>query len=727
MTRFGSRLVLVAALLACAATIPAHAEEDFGAEWSIAIYRGPSPFALAPPAGQPIPTLTARDVTDRTSAFAADPFLVKDGATWYVFFEIYDRGQGDIAVASSTDLLHWDYRQVVLDEPFHLSFPYVFESGGTWYMIPESYASHSVRLYRATNFPTQWTLEKKLLDGIDLVDNQITFRNGNWWLFAAPPTNDSVRLFYSPTLTGTYTEHPLSPVVSNNTDISRGAGRLLDVDGKLYRFAQDDNPTYGNQTQAFEITDLTTTTYAEVPWPGNPVLRAGGTGWNAVGMHTLNAVRLDDGTWVGAVDGLGDSSMMSKGDWSIAYVDSQETEAENDSALKALDGIESTFWHTQYRSASPPPPHEVQIDLGGPADVFGFRYTPRQFGTRGNIGQYEFYVSPDGQDWSKLVAAGEFANDQQRKEVRFGQTPARFVRLRALTSASDDPYTCVAEFDLLGTRTFGNHPPWQWIETPAQDVTVYAEDPVVFTGRGLDQDGDFPLSYLWRFDDGSGIPNTALEDPGPQVFNVPGTYTVSLRARDARGLACPTLDTRVVTVLSRVISKSAWRVKYVDSQETAGENGAATNAIDGSKTTLWHTQWQGGSPPPPHEIQVDLGAPYNVEGFRYLPRQDGGLNGRIGKFEFYVSNDGVGWGVPAATDGFSNDATEKEVRFASRTGRYVRLVALTSANGEPYTSMAELSVIGVPAPRGTQPPPVPAPRTGVTTSVSRSNPQLGIK
>ncbi len=716
----------MALLGVCSGSVISHAEEDFGAEWSIAIYRGPSPFALAPPPGQPIPTITARDVTDRTSAFAADPFLVQDGATWYVFFEIYDRGQGDIAVASSPDLVHWDYRQVVVDEPFHLSFPYVFQANGTWYMIPESHASNSVRLYRATSFPFQWTLEKKLLDGVDLVDNMITFRNGLWWLFSSPPTNDSLRLFYSPTLTGTYTEHPLSPVVSNNADDSRGAGRLLDVDGRLYRFAQDDNPTYGNRTNAFEITDLTTTTYAEVPYAGNPVLRAGGTGWNAVGMHTLNPVRLDDGTWVGSVDGLGDSSMMSKAGWSIAYVDSEETTVENDPATKVLDGIATTFWHTQFGSASPPPPHEIQVDLGAPAAVFGFRYTPRQFGSRGNIGQYEFYVSPDGHDWSKMPAAGMFANDQLRKEVRFGQTPARFVRLRALTSASGDPYSSMAEFDLLGARTFGNEPPWQWIESPAHDVTIYAEDAVTFAGRGFDADGDLPLTYLWRFDDGSGVPNTALEDPGPQVFNVPGTYTVSLRARDARGLACPTLDTRVVTVLSRVIPKSLWKVTYADSQETAGENGAAANAIDGNKLTLWHTQWQGASPPPPHEIRVDLGATYGVEGFRYLPRQDGGTNGRIGKFEFYVSADGVTWGTPAATDGFSNDASEKEVRFPARSGRFVRLVALTSANGDPYTSVAELSVIGVPGPRGV-PPPTPAPRLGLTTNVTTPKPPLGIR
>lgn len=46
-------------------------------------------------------------------------------------------------------------------------------------------------------------------------------------------------------------------------------------------------------------------------------------------------------------------------------------------------------------------------------------------------------------------------------------------------------------------------------------------------------------------------------------------------------------------------------------------------------------------PPPPHEIQIDLGAVYDVDGLRYLLRQDGQLNGTIGQYAVSVSLDGV--------------------------------------------------------------------------------------
>ncbi|HEY5765032.1 MAG TPA: discoidin domain-containing protein, partial [Candidatus Deferrimicrobiaceae bacterium] len=70
-----------------------------------------------------------------------------------------------------------------------------------------------------------------------------------------------------------------------------------------------------------------------------------------------------------------------------------------------------------------------------------------------------------------------------------------------------------------------------------------------------------------------------------------------------------------------LISKTNWSLWYVDSEEIDGVDGAAENAFDGSAETFWHTQFTGGDPPLPHEIQINLGGAYQVYGFRYLPRQ----------------------------------------------------------------------------------------------------------
>ncbi|MCX5208321.1 beta-galactosidase [Kitasatospora sp. NBC_00240] len=150
---------------------------------------------------------------------------------------------------------------------------------------------------------------------------------------------------------------------------------------------------------------------------------------------------------------------------------------------------------------------------------------------------------------------------------------------------------------------------------------------------------------------------------------------------------------------SPVLARTAWRLVYADSQELARENGAAVNAFDGSNSTIWHSKWSSGSDPLPHEIQIDLGARYTVDGLGYLPRQDGSPNGRIGSYEVHVSDSTSAWGSPVATGAFTDSAERKTVNIKAVSGRYVRLRALTEAgNRGPWTSAADISVTGVPAP-----------------------------
>ena len=119
-------------------------------------------------------------------ALVADPFMLKANGTWYMFFEVMNEqsGRGEIGLAVSQDAFQWRYQQIVLREPFHLSYPYVFEWQNTYYMVPESYQAKSVRLYKAMEFPTRWTLVTTLLDGDDFIDPTIFHFNNHWWLFA---------------------------------------------------------------------------------------------------------------------------------------------------------------------------------------------------------------------------------------------------------------------------------------------------------------------------------------------------------------------------------------------------------------------------------------------------------------------------------------------------------------------------------------------------------------
>lgn len=280
--------------------IPIHST----AEFAIAIYTGPSPLSLSPATGVPQPTLTRDDVSDVSAAFVADPFMIQKDQKWWLFFEVLNERneQGDIGLAFSPDGRSWQYDRIVLDEPFHLSYPYVFEHDGKVYMLPEAGESHSLRLYAAVQFPHSWRLETTLLRGTHL-DPSLIYHAGHWWLFSATSLqNDELTLFWAEHLTGPWHKHPASPIVSGDAHRARPGGRVIETEGRLYRFAQDDYPNYGRALRAFEILELSTTRYREREAP-EFVLKASGQGWNAAGMHHADPHQLADKSWIAAVDG----------------------------------------------------------------------------------------------------------------------------------------------------------------------------------------------------------------------------------------------------------------------------------------------------------------------------------------------------------------------------------------------------------------------------------------
>lgn len=275
-------------------------------EWAIAIYQGNSPLNMKPAEGVINPVIKSVDIKDVKAEFVADPFMIKYEGKWYMFFEVYNgiTKQGDIAYALSQDALNWEYKKIVLDEPFHLSYPYVFLWDGNYYMIPESFNSGEVRLYRAISFPEIWILDNKLIDGTH-VDNSILFFQNTWWLFTCsrPHNHDVTHLFYADDLRGPWSEHPLSPIIRGDANRAQGAGRILIIDNKIIRFAQQSKKTYGKAVNAYIINELNRHSYSEKAYEKNPILKAQGKGWNRHGMHHIDAHEIAPGKWIAAVDG----------------------------------------------------------------------------------------------------------------------------------------------------------------------------------------------------------------------------------------------------------------------------------------------------------------------------------------------------------------------------------------------------------------------------------------
>lgn len=214
----------------------------------------------------------------------------------------------------------------------------------------------------------------------------------------------------------------------------------------------------------------------------------------------------------------------------------------------------------------------------------------------------------------------------------------------------------------------------------------------------------------------TGLPNGATASFSPTSLTGAGTSTLTISTAKTTASATSNIavtgtsgslshSVSATLKVSAPISRVAWTLQYVDSQETAGENGAATNAFDANLNSFWHTQWSGANPIPPHEIQINLGGSYSLTGLSYLPRQDGCTHGDINQYEFYVSADGVNWGSPVASGNFtygtnfvygcpsSTLVSARVVTFPAVTGRYVRLRALSEMGGNPWTSAADINLL----------------------------------
>lgn len=302
-------------------------KEDDEGSWGIGVFIGDSPFSLKPiedmniwrdksaawPVANPVITCASASEGGFPSNFVADPFLYIQGDVFYLFFETKNSitMQGDIGVARSTDKgASWEQLGIALDEDWHLSYPYVFEYDGNIYMLPEGRAKGQLRLYRAVNFPLEWTLEKIIMKK-PLVDSFIIPHDGKYWLFGSDHSgigaeyNAQLEIWYSRSPLGPWRPHKKNPIY--NTDKSMGArngGRPFLFDGYLYRVGQDDGETYGRRVRLFKIEVLTTDNFKEVEVPlGLKESIKGRNAWNGARSHHLDVQQLSSGKWVGVMDG----------------------------------------------------------------------------------------------------------------------------------------------------------------------------------------------------------------------------------------------------------------------------------------------------------------------------------------------------------------------------------------------------------------------------------------
>jgi hypothetical protein len=201
----------------------------------------------------------------------ADPHIIHEKEKYHIFLEeyIHRTKKGHISLIVMDEEGNYRDPVRVLEQPYHLSHPFIFYWRGNYYMIPESASNKTIEVYKCTRLFDKWEFHKILLENITAVDSTIFHYQQNWWLFTNVRENDGAStcdelfLFYGESpLSDKWKQHPQNPIVSDVRK-SRPAGRIFKRNGNIYRPSQDCSNGYGYGLRINQIVILNETEYRE--------------------------------------------------------------------------------------------------------------------------------------------------------------------------------------------------------------------------------------------------------------------------------------------------------------------------------------------------------------------------------------------------------------------------------------------------------------------------------
>lgn len=191
--------------------------------------------------------------------FYADPFFSADGRTIRLEALCSKSGLGEIVEVGVDG--QSDKRTLL--KGVHYSYPFSFSVDDREYLLPEV-SAHSSQYVIPAPFDAGEKIFLKGVEGFRIVDCTVFIEKGVVYLFFGMSSSaaDRLYLFYSGGLKEEFVPHPLSPVVIDPAR-ARMAGRIVEINGRRYRFGQDNSYQYGDGITVCEITDISASDYQE--------------------------------------------------------------------------------------------------------------------------------------------------------------------------------------------------------------------------------------------------------------------------------------------------------------------------------------------------------------------------------------------------------------------------------------------------------------------------------
>ena len=218
------------------------------------------------------PTLSKSTIIKNPkNSFLADPFVIKYNNKTVIFVEDYSfkNRKGKI---SAYEINSESYKKLgtVIEEEFHLSYPFLIEDKEELFMVPETHQTKDIRIYRCTKFPLKWKLHKILMSDIVAVDTNIFKFNNKYWLFTNLDTSNSsdysseLHIFYADNIESSeWKPHALNPVIFDSKK-ARNGGMIYSEKKHTYRvFQKQGFDNYGESIGISRIKILTENEYEE--------------------------------------------------------------------------------------------------------------------------------------------------------------------------------------------------------------------------------------------------------------------------------------------------------------------------------------------------------------------------------------------------------------------------------------------------------------------------------
>jgi len=211
-------------------------------------------------------------ISPPAGVFWADPFILYRDNKYYLFIEeyVYQTNKGHISVLELDNEGVLLSSEIIIKQPYHMSYPFIFECDNEYYMIPETMQNKTIGLYRCKKFPNEWEFVMNLMEDVTAVDSTLFFHEQKWWLFTSidetgtfeKPFNELFLFFTDDLFSGQWKSHPGNPII---TDLraSRPAGKIVQYNKKIYRPSQDCAERYGRAMKISQITKMTENKYEE--------------------------------------------------------------------------------------------------------------------------------------------------------------------------------------------------------------------------------------------------------------------------------------------------------------------------------------------------------------------------------------------------------------------------------------------------------------------------------